>query len=64
MMKQVIQGVCFASLIAFGACALPGCGSDEPASVVDSTDLDAIAEYERMIAEEEKAANEEMEAAE
>ncbi|KLU03796.1 hypothetical protein RISK_004203 [Rhodopirellula islandica] len=61
-MKQVFQGVCFASLVAFGACALPGCGSDEPASVVDSTDLDAIAEYERMIAEEEKSANEGMEA--
>ncbi|MCC9641300.1 hypothetical protein LOC71_03370 [Rhodopirellula sp. JC740] len=61
-MNNVFRAVCLTSMIALGIGGFTGCGSDEAASVVDSEDLDAIQEYERMIAEEEKAAQEGMEA--
>ena len=38
-------------------CDSPGCGSSEMRSVTDNVDAEAIAEYERMIAEAEEKAN-------
>ncbi|MCD0457972.1 hypothetical protein [Roseiconus lacunae] len=53
----------FALLFLIVPALLIGCGSGESEAVVDSGDADAIAEYEQMIADEEKAASKAMEGA-
>ncbi len=52
--------ICFSFFIGCSVFSLTGCGESKPAVVIDSSNQDAIQEYEAMIAAEEKAANEGM----
>lgn len=53
----MFRNLLFLSFVLLAIPTLIGCGSEGPASVVDGSDTDAIAEYEALIAAEEKAAN-------